>query len=327
MLIDLHVLVHQGDTDALLETLPVTLLDGLCLVDLGKLPEASLVEAARSHGKAVFVGAQVALEKGHVLAFPPTEDFDIAALLGQGDDESLRALDEAGCALLACQPYDKEAGFGLGDWVVRYTALHGILAVTASSSQVANDLALEVVENLDVAAAGGTASDGPLGKAATLFAATVTDQAGLVDEIKRGDCWAVSLGAEDRWTSVERRPERSGRDGRDRGGRDGRTSRPRGRGGRDGENRGRGRSRGSRDGRGGRDGRGRDGDGRSTSRDGEGRNKGRGGESRSRGRGDRNRPRKDEDRGNRVTPPDDGRNDQNGNVRNDQLPPDIDGNR
>jgi hypothetical protein len=317
MLIDLHVLVHQGDTDALLETLPVTLLDGLCLVDLGKLPDASLVEAARSHGKAVFVGAQVALEKGHILAFPPTEELDIAGLLAGGDDECLRALDEAGCALLACQPYDKEAGFGLGDWVVRYTTLHGILAVTASSSQAANDLALEVVENLDIVATGGTASDGPLGKAATLFAATVTHQSGLVDEIKRGDCWAVSLGAEDRWTSVARRPERSGGDGRDgrgrgRGGRDGRSSRPRGRGGRDGESRGRGRG-------------GRDGEGRKPT--GEGRKPRRDGEQRSRGRGDRNRPRKDEDRGNRVPPPNDGRNDQNGNVRNDQLPPDIDGNR
>lgn len=307
MLIDLHVLIHDGDTDALLETIPATLLDGLCLVEMGGLPAPEIVTAARAHGKHVFVAAQIALEKGHILVYPPAEDTDLAPLLTGSDDDKVRALLEAGCALLACHPYDKTTGHGLGDWIVQFTALHGAISVTASSKQTANDLALEAIENLDIAAAGGTGSDGPLGKAATLFASKVTTQAEFVNEIIRSDCWAVGLGAEDRWTSVERRPERSrGRGDRDRGGR--------GRGGRDGERRG-GRGRGDRD-RGGR---------------------GRGGRSRSnRDRGDRagrptaadqSRPPRGDDRGNRPDQPEQP-NEVNGNLRtDDNLPPEINGNR
>ncbi len=322
MLIDLHVLIHDGDTDALLETIPATLLDGLCLVELGGLPTPEIVAAARAHGKKVFVAAQIALEKGHILVYPPAEDTDLAPFLKGSDDDQVRALLAAGCALLACHPYDKTTGHGLGDWIVQFTALHGAIAVTAGSTQVANDLALEAIENLDIAAAGGTGSDGPLGKAATLFASDVASQAEFVEEILRSDCWAVGLGSEDRWSSVERRPERPRGRG-DRGGR--------GKGGRDGERRG-GRGRGDRD---------RDKGGRNRSN--------RGGGDRGRGRGDRTggRPQggpgnapspapstnnrssapRGDDRGNRPEQPEQ-MSEINGNLRNDgNFPPEINGNR
>jgi hypothetical protein len=326
MLIDLHVLIHDGDTDALLETIPATLVDAFCLVDMGKLPDPTFVEAARSHGKKIFVAAQVALEKGHILVYPPAEETDLEPLLTGSDDDKLRTLLEAGCALIACHPYDKSTDYSLGDLVVQFTALHAAQIVNAGSVQAANDLALEVVENLDIAAAGGTGSDGPLGKAATLFSSNVATQAELVEEIKRGDCWAVSLGSEDRWTSVERRPEKPRGRG-DRGGR--------GRGGRDGDRRG-GRNRGDRD-RGGR-GRGRDrgeGDsGRSRGDRSGGGNRGnrsggsnRGDRSRARKSGEGNRPPRGDSRGNRpdqLEKPDE----INGNlIPDDSLPPEIDGNR
>ncbi len=305
MLVDLHVLIHDGDRDALLETIPATIVDALCLVDMGKLPDPAYVESARSHGKKVFVGAQIAFEKGHIIVYPPAADADLEALLSGSDDEKLRSLLEAGCALIACHPYDKTTDFSLGDSVVQMTALHGAVVVNAESVQAANDMALEVVEKLDVAAAGGTGSDGPLGKAATLFASDVETQAEFVEEIKRGDCWAVALGSEDRWTSVERRPERS-----DRGGRGGR-------GGRDGERRGgRGRGRGRGDREGGRN-RGERSGGRNRSDRGGGRNL-----------GEQDRPPRGDNRGNRPDAQEPS-SEVDGNVisPDEALPPEIDGNR
>ncbi len=301
MLVDLHVLIHEGDTDALLETIPATLVDALCLVEMGTLPDPAIVEAARAHGKKVFVAAQVALEKGHILVYPSTEELALEPLLSGNDDEKVRALLEAGCALLACHPYDKTTDFSLGDWVLQFTALHGALVVNAGSVQAANDLALEVVEKLDIAAAGGTGGGGPLGKAATLFATEVETQAELVEEIKRSDCWAVALGTEDRWSSVERRTDRPrGRGDRDRGGR--------GRGSRDRDRRG-GRGRGERSGRGGR-------------------NRGRGERGGRAGNdGDRKRAPRGDNRGNRPETQEQP-SEANGNLRSEEgLPPEIDGNR
>jgi hypothetical protein len=325
MLIDLHVLIHDGDTDALLETLPATLVDAFCLVDMGKLPDSALVETARAHGKNIFVAAQVALEKGHILVYPPAEDTALEPMLTGSDDDKLRALLEAGCALIACHPYDKTTDYSLGDLVIQFTALHGAFVVNAGSVVAANDLALEVVEKLDIAAAGGTASDGPLGKAATLFSSNVGTQAELVEEIKRGDCWAVALGTEDRWSTVERRPERSGRGdrgGRGRGGRDGDRRGGRNRGDRDRGGRGRGRGRGDRpDGsnRGGRSGGSKRGE-----RSGGGN---RGDRSGSGNRGDQNRPPRGDDRGNRPERQEKS-SEANGNfIPEDVLPPEIDGNR
>lgn len=326
MLIDLHVLIHDGDTDALLETIPATLVDALCLVDLGKLPDAAVVEAARTHGKKVFVGAQIALEKGHILVYPPAEDTDLAPLLSGGDDDKLRALLEAGCALLACHPFDKETDFGLGDWLVQFTALHGALAVTASSAPTANDMTLEVVENLDIAAAGGTGSDGPLGKAATLFASTVATQSELVEEIKRGDCWAVALGEEDRWTSVARRSDRhrgGGRDSRGRGGRERGGRGGRGRGDRDRGGQGRSRGRGDRN-------RNRPNQGESQ-RESQGESQGENRveskpESKGGSRGKGGGADRGESRGNRPEKTG-GQGEANGNVIDETSPPEIDGNR
>jgi len=271
MLVDLHLTTENLELEALLDELQASTLDAVCLVDFEKLPDPSLVGQVRESGLKVFLGAVVPQKRGHLLAFPPDEEFDWGTFYedASSQDNFVAYARERGCALVACHPYHRETPGAMGDRILQYPGLDAVITVTAVSPVPANDMALEMLESLGAGAAGGTGASASVGTAATLFANTVEDQAQFVQELKKGDCWAVAMGPDDKWSSVRtsdsdgrdrRRGGRGRRDGRDRGGRD-RGRRDRGgrdRGGRDrgGRDRG-GRDRGRRD-RGGRDRGGRD---------------------------------------------------------------------
>ena len=254
----MHLLAGDEPAPEIIEELKRRSLDGVCLVGVGHLPPEDQTIALRDAGLKVFTALQIPMAKGHVILIPPSTDFDTALLIVEDDEAKLPAARAAGCALVACQPYEKESEFAMGDRLFQYGSFDAVIAVTAGSSRAANDLTLEAVENLRVAAAGGTGATSGAGRAATLFAVAIDTQQQMVDELKKGDCWAVAFGDDDRWSSADRGPDRDrgrnrggrggdrgGRGGRDRGGRGG----ERGRGGRDRGGRG-----GDRGGRGGRPG-------------------------------------------------------------------------
>jgi hypothetical protein len=242
VLVDLHVMIDEKEAADIAAMLQNTMLDGVCLVALDSLPDKSIVEAATALELAVFVGAQMPLSRGHILAIPKTGELDVFTLREgcENDQDLIGRLNDAGCAVIPCHPYDRDSGTAIGDRIAQLTGLHGLIAVTADSAVTANDLALEMVDSLDLPALGGSA-DGDVGKAATLLANPVSTQEELVDEVRRGDCWALSFGDGDRWSSVARPRSERGDRGRGRG-RDNR--------GRDGRNRSRDRNSRSRDARG-----------------------------------------------------------------------------
>jgi len=245
VLVDLQLVVSNLDVEKTIDDLKRTPLDGVCLVDFKKLPDAAVVERVKA-GSAlkVFVGAAVPIDKGHVLAFPPTQEFDLPAFLEQLAPESdvIVKAREAGCATVACHPYHKDSESAMGDRILQCHGVDAVITVTGTSPVSANDSALDVLDTLGVPGAAGTGAGTAPGKAATLFMTALESQADLVKELRAGECWAVALGADDRWSASgeggrgdRREGRRGGFSGRGRGGDRG--------GNRHGRDRGRGRRR------------------------------------------------------------------------------------
>jgi len=253
LIVDLHLAVEGRDIDSLLALLTDTLLDGVALVDFDRFPAPELAQALTEAGYPCFVGMQVRLARGALLAFPASADLQwIPPASPRSDEELIASLKQAGCALVACHPYHRVADAATGDGLIQVKGIEAILAVAGQSAQAANDLALDLVEKMALPAVGGTGNEGSPGKAATLFAERLTSQADLVAQIRARACWAVAIGAEDRWASADRapRPERDDRRREGRGRRDEGRGRRDGRGGDRREGRRGGRRDGRRDGRG-----------------------------------------------------------------------------
>ncbi len=265
MLVDLQVLLMEPDMDKLEAAVRDCPVEGVCLVGLRKLPDPQVLNRLKATGKALFFGAEIPLEKGHILVYPPeqVEDFNAWMEEAPRGEEALSFFNARGCAVVACHPYYKESEAAMGDRIFQWRGLDGTMVVTAESANSANDMAVDALDVIGCPASGGSAQVIPSGRAATLFVRRVETQADLVSELKGGDFWAVALGTEDRWTdypqaspsdrgqgrSDHRRPPR--RDGMRRDGarsdgarRDGRSGNRRGfqREGRGSEGRGLGRS-------------------------------------------------------------------------------------
>jgi len=222
VLVDLHVLVANVDAEKIVNDFKQTSLDAICLVGFKKLPDADLVQAVREAGIVTFVGLELPLSKGHILAFPQDPVVTLDALIDKPleDDEIISQCRSAGCAVVACHPYHKDSTAAMGDRVFQHRGFDAVVVVTAQSPTHANDMAIEALEAVGAPAAGGSGTNSPEGRCATLFVTTIASQEQLVDELRTGDFWAIALGNEDRW-SVHEDDGRSGgfrRDGNRFGG-------------------------------------------------------------------------------------------------------------
>ncbi len=262
MLVDLQVLVTNGESERIIREFKATTLDALCLVGFKKFPDPQTVAEVRGAGIKTFVGVEIPLSKGHLLAYPHDAAATLSEVLEKNleDEEIITQCRSAGCAVVACHPYHKDSTAAMGDRVFQYRGLDAVIVVTSVSPIPANDMAIEALEAVGSPAAGGSATAAPEGRCATLFVTNIESQEQLVDELRTGDFWAVALGNEDRWSVHEDDGNRGfrrdgGRDGGrdrggDRGGYRGGPGRPDNRGGRPGGDRGRfndrGRDRGDR---------------------------------------------------------------------------------
>jgi len=234
VLVDLQVLVANAESERIIREFKGTPLDAVCLVGFKKMPDAKLVEEVRASGIKAFVGVEIPLSKGHLLAYPHEGTFAVESVVDKNleDEEIISQCRSAGCAVVACHPYHKDSTAAMGDRVFQHRGMDAVMVVTSQSPMHANDMAIEALEAVGSPAAGGSASASPDGKCATLFVTHVESQEQLVDELRTGDFWAVALGEEDRWSVHEEDGAHSGgfrregyggdRGGRDRGGRPGR---------------------------------------------------------------------------------------------------------
>lgn len=219
MFVDLHLHFVPEELERIVEEVKSAGLDAVCLVGDETLPSLDHAAAIAAAGVTVFRGVRVPLEKGGLVLFPPQADFDwdgFVAGLSEEADKTATAR-ELGFAVVACHPYDKSAGEAMGDRIFQQQNIDALIVVTAASPQVANDLAMDALEALEISAAGGTGPGGAAGKAATLFVNSFDSQERLVEELRLGDFWGATVGKEDRFTTVERQEYRDDR--RPRGGR------------------------------------------------------------------------------------------------------------
>jgi hypothetical protein len=240
MVVDLHVVVPQGDPDALERGLEACIeagLDGVCLLGEAVAPPVEAARASRFAARlALFFGVRFPVDRGVLLWLPA----DPAVLADEPwraapprDAAGVTALADAhGGVVLAAHPYDRTRGDSFGDGIFNMVGLTGIEVANARQDRFRNNMAVDATLRTKTSAFGGTASDEVerIGRAATVFLEVPADQAALVEALRRSDTWAVEfLASLDE--ALSRDEGRSGRapDRRPQGRRDG-GSRDRGRG-------------------------------------------------------------------------------------------------
>jgi hypothetical protein len=99
--------------------------------------------------------------------------------------------------VVAAHPYDKTLAPACADAVFTLDGLAALEGLHGRSGHGANDLAVEAADHLGLPCVGGSGaltSLDELGTAATLLREPVTDEAGLVRQLRAGTCWAAALG-------------------------------------------------------------------------------------------------------------------------------------
>ena len=205
MLIDLHV--HAAPRGPSLEGLlargPVAGLDGAAVVG-----EDAFADVRGRRGReelALFAGAQVTTDRGLYLVFVPEPDRlpPLDQLFGPRVDGTWPVRDvlararALGGAVGAAHPYDLEVFPPGGDILFTLPHLTAIEAVFAGRPPTLSYPAVEAAETLGLPCVGGSGAraEGEVGRAATLFAGEVRDEAGLVEALQSGACWPVELSA------------------------------------------------------------------------------------------------------------------------------------
>ena len=263
MIIDLHVHSRHTpgcaiDPSEAVRRAHAAGLDGICFTDLDTLAGLEEFRAlAKEAPIKVFVALELAAERGHYLVFFPQPEKvpELGQLLGPKPwvvKDVLAKLNQLGAAVVAAHPFEKDMESPVGDLLYTLRGLAGIEVHNPRVKAGANELAVEAAEHLRVPCVSGSASKPHLedmGRAGTLFKRPVASEADIVEQLKQGAVWAVTLGGQ---PQPESRPSRGGpgerRRDRDVDRRTGREGRGGGRGG----GRGRGGS-GRGGGRGGRD--------------------------------------------------------------------------
>ena len=200
MIIDLHVhsrFTRGCDLDPalLIKRAREVGLDGLCFTELNSIDGAAELHAlgatlGRSLGVTVFVGLELATDRGHYLCyFPNPEAIPVPVQLWGSNAErpwpvaeTLARASSLGAVIVAAHPYDRETPPAPGDFIYGLKGLAAVEGYNARRRPQLNNLATEAAELLRLPCIGcsDTRNDvAELGKAATLFQAPIADEAAL----------------------------------------------------------------------------------------------------------------------------------------------------
>ena len=211
MLIDFHV--HSSyDTAVLLSPADILRkareagLDGICLTNIHSVSvESEFLQLAKLSDFLVLVGFEAVTDHGHYLVFDPEPQslptignwlrFDSK---GRAQFDSLHS---AVCArngiIIAAHPYDRAVEDFPGDGVMQLPGIAAIETLNGRHDSLANDLAEEAAASLGLPAVGGSDARShvdEIGRVATLVRGTVHSEAELIECVRAGDVWPVTLG-------------------------------------------------------------------------------------------------------------------------------------
>lgn len=211
MLIDLHVHSYLS-RDCPLDPVKVCEralshgLDGVAFTETNTQDGCDeLLDLARTAKLKVFVGLELATDKGQYLCFfeDPLRAPEPVQMWGSNRekpwsaDECLPKLKALGAAIVAARPYDKNFGTPAGDFVKSLKLLSAIEVYNPKVRMGFNEQAIEAALAMKLQGVGGSdarTSLDELGLAATVFKAPVKSQADLVKALNEGRYWPVQLG-------------------------------------------------------------------------------------------------------------------------------------
>lgn len=230
MLIDLHVhSTHSaGGAFAVRDVVRrarAVGLDGLVFTDLNTLEGLEEIrEAAREEQFVALCGVELVTDRGHYLCYFPDPSKVPAPPQVFGTTpwpvrDVLRTVVERGGVVVAAHPYDKTIDRPSGDFIFTLDGLSAVEGLNARCSGAANDLAVEAADHMNLPCVAGSGAHGnldDLGRVATLFREPVTDEAGLVAQLRAGGVYCVTIGAVPQPQSRDSRPPPSRGPRRDR---------------------------------------------------------------------------------------------------------------
>ncbi len=211
MLIDLHVHSYlsrdcQLDPRAVLSRAESFGLDGVAFTETNTQDGCDeLFDLARTSKLKVFVGLELATDKGQYLCFfeKPDRAPEPVQLWGSNREtpwkaeEALPKLKALGAVIIAARPYDKEFPTPALDAVKSLKLLSAVEVYNPKVRAGANELAIEAAEGLKLPGVAGSDARGSLdelGLAATWFPQAINTQAELVRALGGRDYYPVQMG-------------------------------------------------------------------------------------------------------------------------------------
>lgn len=210
MLIDLHVHTRHSPDSSLeareaIEAAQALGLEGIAFADVDSTAGREEFLALRGDAPlALFFGVTISTDHGRLLCFFPDAEAtpDPAELLGPKPEEgwpirdALQKLREAGAAVIAAHPYDRELERPMGDALFTLEGLAGVEALSGRLGDASNEHAINAAAHLDLPCVGGSGarSAEEIGRAATLFRDEIASQRSLVEALNAGHAWASWIG-------------------------------------------------------------------------------------------------------------------------------------
>ncbi len=211
MLIDMHVHSYlsrdcQLDPRLVIQRAQSFGLDGVAFTETNTQDGCDeLIDLAKSTKLKIFVGLELATDRGQYLCFfkNPERAPEPVQLWGSNRekawnaDECLPKLKALGAAIVAARPYDKSFATPALDYVKSLKVLSAIEVYNPKVRLGANELALEAAQSMKLqGVAGSDARTGvdEIGYAATLFVKPISTQADLVNALIDGTFYPVQMG-------------------------------------------------------------------------------------------------------------------------------------
>lgn len=234
MLIDLHAKTHFSEgvsltPEQIFSKAQKAGLDGVAICDTESTAHAQeIIDLAdeKFSDLAVFIGVEIATDRGRLLGFVPyIDDFYLneewAWLTHRTTPSAQAVLDlfaEKKGFVIAARPYDLEMPFNMGDYIFEFDRLGAVEVFNPQVGEIQHNFALEAATFMGVGTVGGSDprdDASVIGRYATFFEDGVDSQRLFVDALQQSEFWAVQIG-KSKAKKTSSRKQRSSRNSRGR---------------------------------------------------------------------------------------------------------------